>query len=423
MKKILNNSLFLCILISDLLSNFGDMVYYLALLNYVLLVPNSKLALSIVTFSEILPSFMGVITGYLADKTYDKLGVIKCTLLFRVVLYTILGICMGFEPALWIVIIAAIFNVFSDFAGFYENGLYAPLGLRVVSTEDRESYVAFRQTVTGSFHMVFQGVSAILVTFLAYNQLAFLNAGTFLVAFLIMQALTPRFNKLLADNPLKMTVNTGLSREKSGLLASFKLAVRELRSIPEFRLILITSPFINACAEAILPILLLLISEDKTVVWVNTETTIAVVMLSIFLGKMIGASLVFTLFKKTSMVKLEMSTILAVMGIYVGMLLHNLPFLLLATLIAGITVGANGPKFNAKFVNSMPEEQLATIGGGVSTYFMLGSAFVRLLVSGLVLILSAGKICWIFLIASTLLGLYAAKWIVTFSKISQNQSV
>ncbi|MDG3132990.1 hypothetical protein MKL26_08195 [Streptococcus suis] len=54
---------------------------------------------------------------------------------------------------------------------------------------------------------------------------------------------------------------------------------------------------------------------------------------------------------------------------------------------------------------------------------MLGSAFIRLLVSGLVLILSAGQICWIFLIASTLLGLYAVKWIETFSKISQNQSV
>ncbi|MFX3830828.1 MFS transporter, partial [Streptococcus suis] len=58
----------------------------------------------------------------------------------------------------------------------------------------------------------------------------------------------------------------------------------------------------------------------------------------------------------------------------------------------GISSGARGPKFNAKFVNYMTEDQMATIGGEVSTYFILGQAFTRLLVSGLVLILTFNKI-------------------------------
>jgi hypothetical protein len=33
----------------------------------ILLVPNSRLAMAIVTFSETFPSFMGLFTGYLAD--------------------------------------------------------------------------------------------------------------------------------------------------------------------------------------------------------------------------------------------------------------------------------------------------------------------------------------------------------------------
>ncbi|HEM5607475.1 TPA: MFS transporter, partial [Streptococcus suis] len=119
MKKILKNATYLWVLTADMLSNFGDVVYYLALMNYVLLVPNSRLALAIVTFSEIFPSFMGLFTGYLADKTVNKISTIKLTLLFRVLLYLILGFCMGFEPALWIVVVAATFNVFADFAGFY----------------------------------------------------------------------------------------------------------------------------------------------------------------------------------------------------------------------------------------------------------------------------------------------------------------
>lgn len=193
MKNILKNRPFLWVLTADMLSNLGDMVYYLALLNYVLLVPNHRLALAIVTFSELFPGFMGLVTGYLADRTADKLGTIKLTLIFRVLLYALIGFFMGVEPALWIVVVAAVFNVFSDFAGFYENGLYTPLSLRVVPNAEREAYSAFRQTVTSSLNIGFQALSAILVGFLSYRQLGFLNAGTFLLALIIMQALTPTF--------------------------------------------------------------------------------------------------------------------------------------------------------------------------------------------------------------------------------------
>ena len=48
---------------------------------------------------------------------------------------------MGFEPALWIVVVASVFNVFADFAGFYENCLYTPLGLRVAPKEEREQSI------------------------------------------------------------------------------------------------------------------------------------------------------------------------------------------------------------------------------------------------------------------------------------------
>lgn len=47
MKKILKNATYLWVLTADMLSNFGDVVYYLVLMNYVLLVSNSRLALAI----------------------------------------------------------------------------------------------------------------------------------------------------------------------------------------------------------------------------------------------------------------------------------------------------------------------------------------------------------------------------------------
>ncbi|MBS8065636.1 MFS transporter, partial [Streptococcus suis] len=78
-----------------------------------------------------------------------------------------------------------------------------------------------------------------------------------------------------------------------GILASFKQAIVELRKIPEFRLVLITSPLINACGAILYPILVLLISEDPGLVFLNVETTLALTILIFFVGNILGSTLVF----------------------------------------------------------------------------------------------------------------------------------
>lgn len=46
MKKIIRNKLFLFSYLADVISNFGDTLYYLALMNYVLFLPDTKFALA-----------------------------------------------------------------------------------------------------------------------------------------------------------------------------------------------------------------------------------------------------------------------------------------------------------------------------------------------------------------------------------------
>ncbi|CYW33355.1 MFS transporter [Streptococcus suis] len=223
----------------------------------------------------------------------------------------------------------------------------------------------------------------------------------------------------IAEQPSQTEQKT----KRPGILSSFKQAIVELRKIPEFRLVLITNPLINACGAILYPILVLLISEDPGLVFLNVETTLALTILIFFIGHILGSTLVFTLFKKTSMVTLEVAATFSLLGVFVGMLLHQLLIIFFFLTTMGISSGASGPKFNAKFVNSMPEEQLATIGGAVSTYFMLGQAFTRLLVSGLVLILTVNQISGLFLAATGLLVLYVLYWLARNQKTPQNQSV
>jgi len=76
-----------------------------------------------------------------------------------------------------------------------------------------------------------------------------------------------------------------------------------------------------------------------------------------YFGVLFGLYLV----QKTSMVTLEVAATFSLLGVFVGMLIHQLPLNLFFLATMGIGFGASGPKFNAKFVNSMPEEQLGTI--------------------------------------------------------------
>ncbi|MFX4060122.1 MFS transporter, partial [Streptococcus suis] len=77
--------------------------------------------------------------------------------------------------------------------------------------------------------------------------------------------------------------------KRTGILASFKQAIVELRNIPDFRLVLITNPLINACGAILYPILVLLISEDPGLVFLNVETTLALTILSFFVGHILGS--------------------------------------------------------------------------------------------------------------------------------------
>lgn len=281
MKKILHNSLYIWVLVADLLSNFGDMVYYLALLNYILMIPNSKLA--------------------------------------------------------------------------------------------------------------------------------FFNAGTFLIALLIMQYLTPAFQKLLAERPLKMAEQSSQKGQVPSLLSSLKIALDELKKVAEFRVLLVVGPAVNAGFSALTPLVILLMSEDSHFLLYNTATTLAAISLTIFLGTILGGLSVLYVFKKTSVVQLAVGAVVCLMGIYTGLLLHNLPLVLVCTTLTGIASGAVNPKFSAKLANSMPEEHLATISGGLSTYFMIGMSLVQLLVAGLVLILilSSQQLSLIFLLLSLGLLVYS----------------
>ncbi|EHI70758.1 MFS transporter [Streptococcus ictaluri] len=121
MKAILQNKLFLTLFASNKLSDFGDVMFYLALMAYVLQMPGYKLAVSIVSVSEALPILTSFVMGYLADRTIDKPRTILYTLTFRVFVYLVVASVVSFRPSIAVVFALALLNLLSDLTGQYEN--------------------------------------------------------------------------------------------------------------------------------------------------------------------------------------------------------------------------------------------------------------------------------------------------------------
>ncbi|HFU4117084.1 TPA: MFS transporter [Streptococcus suis] len=401
MKKIICNKIFLFSYLADVISSFGDTLYYLALMNYVLFLPDTKFALAMITASESLPILSGLFMGIWADRTKKKLDTILATLVLRFVLYALVGLLMGFTPALWIVAVVCVVNFLSDLAGQYENGLYMPLSLRVLEAEDRETAMAFKNTVGGILMIVFRSSGAILIGFMSYQNLAFFNAGTFLVSLAIMADLRPAFTKLLKENPIQEAEQTeteaGLVK---GIGQSLKESYQAIQNIPVLKASILTIAGINTVFSAVPPLVILAMKEFSDFVIVNSGITLALVFNLFSVGYILGSSLGMAFFKNVSLSKLlKLCTGLSI-TLFVGFYLHNIYIVMAIILLNTMTTGIINPKLYALIMNELPEDKLATINAGMGTIFNIGMLVGQALVALMVTILSVTSISLIFLLLS-----------------------
>ncbi|WP_270737071.1 MFS transporter [Streptococcus anginosus] len=411
MKRILQNKLFMGTFISDMLSNFGDVLYYLALMNYVLLLPKAKFAISLVTLSESLPFLTMIFMGMWGDRTKKKVDTILATLLFRIGLYLLIGLAMGFQPDLWVVILAVLVNLLSDLAGQYEDALHIPLSLRIIPMEDREAMYAFRQGASSILKILFQSSGAILAGLMSYQHLAFFNAGTFVVSALIMMILRPSLNKLLKDNPIHSSVE---NREEErhfikNTWNSLQQSYQTIQNIFILKTSIFTIAGLNAVFAAENALLLLNMKENPSFVFINPATTIATVTVVTLVGNILGSVLVTTLLKKVSMEFLLKISVFMPPALFIGFLLHSIYIIFLVNFLTMVIVGIFQPKMNAFVISSLPEERLATISAGISSFSTLGLVLCQMLVAVLVTFLSSAQIAFLFLILSSILFFYTLK--------------
>lgn len=405
MKKILSNKLWMNVLIADLISNFGDVLFYLALMNYVVLLPDAKYAISMITIAETLPPLAAVLMGYLADKTKRKVSKIIATQLFRVILYVIIGGVLGFAPALWIVLVIVVLQFFGTLSAFYENSLYMPVSVAIISDELREESIAFKQTTFSIMNIVFKSISAVLIVMLSYQQLAFINAVTYGLSAVIMMCISKGLNTVLLKESKKevskevlktpeMTVHE--SKEKVSFLTSFKqsgkLLFSELKQDTEVLMTLLLAPFINGIFSVTHPLYILSLSQNNHFVIYNVSTTLAFVSILATVCSILGGVMSMTVLKKLTVRAVVTAILASLFLIFGGIYFSHIYIFLIGEGLMTVFIAALQPKLNARVMNTLPKENLGMLFGWITTYGQSGTLIISVLFSIVVTFLSAQNI-------------------------------
>ncbi|MEY8461969.1 MFS transporter [Streptococcus merionis] len=417
MKRLLSNKLYMTLFAMDLLSNFGDVLYYLALMNYVLLLPEAKFAIAMVSLSETIPILAGFVTGHFADQTKHKVNTIMLTLVFRAGLYLMLAFVMGFNPALWIVLVGISVNFLSDIAGQYENGLYYPISLRLVDDDSRQLSMSFKQATTSGFNIAFQAIGAALVGVLSYSNLALVNAMTFAVPALVMFSLRQKLERLLLEKTVVRQKVVEVVDEKTtrslvtDMWCTLKIALRELMAMSEVRPILISIPLLNGIFSGLTTLILLVIKVDPDFIFINPPTTLATMTSVMLIASILGNILSTVLVKDSKLVDFVAILTACACLMMIGLYCHLYLVVLIFAALGNFSAGMINPKFMAMLMNRLPEERIATISGGVFSYFQLGMLAMDALLSAMILIFPVQLILIIYVLIS--LGLLGYTGLMT----------
>ncbi len=400
MKEMLKNKLYVSIMIADIISNFGDILYYLALMNYVVQVKQSSLAIVCVSISETLPILLAFLLGYIADRCKNRISSIMNTLLIRIGLYILVAYVIQFNASLLIVIIISIVNCISDILGQYENSLYYPISNRLVRKDIRENVMAFRQSLNMSLNVLFQTIGGILIIFISYQKLALVNAATFAISYFIIIAVKPLLEKYCDTQPKASAEkqNASLILLVKSIISELKNSVKTLWSIGEIKETLISIPILNGGLAIITSLAVLLLAKDNTFMIISSEITISLIAASATLGRILGSFLTMNLFKNINLITALKASFISVALIFIGLLTKNIVLVIAAILLSNVWTGCIDPKMGATIFNNIDENKLATTFGGIVTYFQIGDIVSRVFFAGLVLVFEVKVISLIYIV-------------------------
>jgi len=296
MRTFLKNKEFRWITISDLISVFGDSIFYLAMIAYASSFDNSSLAITLVTISETLPDALSAITGYWSDRTKRKMHADYLSSLVRALLYCIVAILFAKWDGWNLLLVVIIINVFSDLLGTYSDNLRFPEIYAIVPDEEYETSAGFSSALYYIFNLCGKmsgGIVLILLQY-RYDLFALLNAITFILCGLCLLKV-----KKSVDMKIKMIEQEKCEDKKESFIQG---CISIIQNKPVFRVI-ICFVVINGLVGSLMPVVYIILANENMGVDNYTYIISCINILSM-IGAILGNLLSGIIFKNVEMHKM-----------------------------------------------------------------------------------------------------------------------
>lgn len=357
--------------VASFLSVAGDILFYLAFMTYASKLKNYSLALSLIAISESVPRLFEIFGGYLADKTKKKFQNIFFCAVIRFVFYTLVGFLFITHISQWsLVIVIVVINFFSDTVGSYSNGLVAPLVVDLVGKEEFGEAEGFTGGVSQVINMIAQFLGSALLLVMSYSSLAFLNAGTFLLA-----------GVLYASVGLKHKKNAQALETKEvndqKFFATMKTSFKQVKKQAGLLTTVLVVALLNGSLSSIEPLFTIVLASHRSTMIIGTYSfTLALMSVISGAGFALGSMFGPQLLRKVSIFAIAIASNVLSIVTTASVLSTNIYAILVMVFLLSAIAGVASIKLQQWLVNAVDHKILASTMGMLNTILIVTSPIV-----------------------------------------------
>ena len=365
------NKNFRQLLINQWISGFGDIIFYLALMNYVSAYSFAPLAVLLISLSETLPQLIQVFTGVAADFQKNRIHKYLLIQFSKVVLYSLVTfLLLGQDFSVLILLLICLINFLSDSLSYFSGAMLTPVYVKVIE-QDMTSAMGFRQASMSLVHILGNLAGGFLIAWMSIGALAGLNALTFLLAYLGFWHISKNLQELEPE----------LGNAKNywqHLLDSLKV----LLGLKNVVRLLLVSTFGQVTLNILTPVATLLLL--KRPFWnLQVGQSIAVLIILSSAGLILGNILSGSLLKNFS-TKLAMYASQVFEGFIIcGFFWQNFLLILIASFACSVTVGLLSPRLQKSVFSMIPEESMGAIQSAINLFSMAVPSVLSMLLIAL----------------------------------------
>ena len=376
MNIFLKNRNFRQLLINQWISGFGDIVFYLALMNYVSAYSFAPLAIFIISVSETLPQFIQVFTGVVADFQKNRTQKYLLIQFSKVLLYSLVTLLLfGQDFSFLILLVICLINFLSDSLSYFSGAMLTPVYIKVIE-QDMTSAMGFRQASMSLVHILGNLAGGFLITWMSIGALAGLNTLTFVLAYLGFR----QISKNLHD--LEPTLSNDKELTKANYWKHLLASLKVLLGLKDVVRLLLISSLGQVILNILTPVATLLLLKKP---FGNLQVGQSLALLIVFssAGLILGNILSGSLLKKLS-TKLAMYASQLFEGfILCGFFLQDFLLVLIATFACAVAVGLLSPRLQKSVFSLIPEESMGAIQSAINLFSMAVPGILSMLLIAL----------------------------------------